>query len=184
MCCAKNELNNNDTVFVGSEASGDPLAQFEIFRPLNKYEGTLDGFEVAVQHLFDNNFGVIANATIVGGDTDVDRDFIGEQFALPGFGDAANFTVFYEDDFYSARLAYNLKAETYAGMDSYNPLFVEERGQLDFSASYNVNDNAVVFFEAQNVTDEDVRLFARYEEMLFLFQDHGPIYKLGFRYKL
>jgi TonB-dependent receptor len=182
--CAKNELNNNDTVFVGSEASGDPLAQFEIFRPVNKYEGTLDGFEVAVQHLFDNNFGVIANATIVGGDTDVDRDFIGEQFALPGFGDAANFTVFYEDDFYSARLAYNLKAETYAGMDSYNPLFVEERGQLDFSASYNVNDNAVVFFEAQNVTDEDVRLFARYEEMLFLFQDHGPIYKLGFRYKL
>ena len=182
--CAKNELNNNDTVFVGSAASGDPLAQFEIFRPVNKYEGTLDGFEVAVQHLFDNNFGVIANATFVGGDTDVDRDFIGEQFALPGFGDAANFTVFYEDDFYSARLAYNLKAETYAGMDSYNPLFVEERGQLDFSASYNFNDNAVVFFEAQNVTDEDVRLFARYEEMLFLYQDHGPIYKLGFRYKL
>ena len=182
--CAKNELNGNDTVFIGSAASGDPLAQFEIFRPVNKYEGTLDGFEVAVQHLFDNNFGVIANATIVGGDTDVDRDFIGEQFALPGFGDAANFTVFYEDDFYSARLAYNLKAETYAGMDSYNPLFVEERGQLDFSASYNVNDNAVLFFEAQNVTDEDVRLFARYEEMLFLYQDHGPIYKLGFRYKL
>jgi len=69
-------------------------------------------------------------------------------------------------------------------MDSYNPLFVEERGQVDFSASYNINDNSVVFFEAQNITDEDVRLFARYEEMLFLYQDHGPIYKLGFRYKL
>ena len=182
--CVASDFGNPNAVFIASAADGDPLYQFEVFRPTNKYEGTLDGFEVAVQHLFDNNFGVIANATIVGGDTDVDRDFIGEQFALPGFGDAANFTVFYEDDFYSARLAYNLKAETYAGMDSYNPLFVEERGQLDFSASYNVNDNAVVFFEAQNVTDEDVRLFARYEEMLFLFQDHGPIYKLGFRYKL
>ena len=148
------------------------------------YEGTLDGFEVAIQHLFDNNFGVLANATFVGGDTDVDEAYVGEQFALPGFGDAANFSVFYEDDFYSARLSYNLKAETYAGMDSYNPLFVEERGQVDFSASYNINDNSVVFFEAQNITDEDVRLFARYEEMLFLYQDHGPIYKLGFRYKL
>ena len=44
-------------VFVGSAADGDPLAQFEVFRPVNKYDGTLDGFEVSVQHLFDNNFG-------------------------------------------------------------------------------------------------------------------------------
>ena len=182
--CVPSETGNPDAVFIGNAADGDPLAQFEVFRPVNKYEGTLDGFEVAVQHLFDNNFGVLANATFVGGDTNVDEAYIGEQFALPGFGDAANFSVFYEDDFYSARLSYNLKAETYAGMDSYNPLFVEERGQVDFSASYNINDNSVVFFEAQNITDEDVRLFARYEEMLFLYQDHGPIYKLGFRYKL
>jgi outer membrane receptor protein involved in Fe transport len=68
-------------------------------------------------------------------------------------------------------------------MDSYNPLFVEERGQVDFSASYNLNDNAVVFIEAQNLTDEDVRLFARHKEMLFLYQDQGPVYKAGFRYK-
>ena len=182
--CVASDFGNPNAVFVGSAADGDPLYQFELFRPVNKYEGTLDGFEVAIQHLFDNNFGVLANATFVGGDTDVDEAYVGEQFALPGFGDAANFSVFYEDDFYSARLSYNLKAETYAGMDSYNPLFVEERGQVDFSASYNINDNSVVFFEAQNITDEDVRLFARYEEMLFLYQDHGPIYKLGFRYKL
>ena len=176
-------VGDGNAVFVGSEADGDPLAQFEVFRPVNKYEGTLDGFEVAVQHLFDNNFGVLANATFVGGDTDVDEAYIGEQFALPGFGDAANLSVFYEDETYSARISYNLKAETYAGMDSYNPLFVEERGQVDFSASYNLNDNAVVFIEAQNLTDEDVRLFARHKEMLFLYQDQGPVYKAGFRYK-
>ena len=181
--CVPSETGNPDAVFIGSEADGDPLAQFEVFRPVNKYEGTLDGVEIAVQHLFDNNFGVLANATFVGGDTDVDAAYIGEQFALPGFGDAANFSVFYEDETYSARISYNLKAETYAGMDSYNPLFVEERGQVDFSASYNVNDNAVVFLEAQNITDEDVRLFARHKEMLFLFQDHGPVYKAGFRYR-
>ena len=181
--CVGSQLDGN-AIFIASAADGDPLYGFEVFQPVNKYEGTLDGIEVAIQHLFENNFGVLANATFVGGDTDVDPDYIGEQFALPGFGDAANFSVFYEDEMYSVRLSYNLKAETYAGMDSYNPLFVEERGQVDFSASYNINDNSVVFFEAQNITDEDVRLFARYEEMLFLYQDHGPIYKLGFRYKL
>ena len=182
--CVTSTGGDGNAVFVGSAADGDPLAQFEVFRPVNKYDGTLDGFEVSVQHLFDNNFGVLANATLVGGDTDVDAAYVGEQFALPGFGDAANLSVFYEDEKYSARISYNLKAETYAGMDSYNPLFVEERGQVDFSASYNVNENSVVFIEAQNITDEDVRLFARHNEMLFLYQDQGPVYKLGFRYKL
>ncbi|MBT4995314.1 MAG: hypothetical protein HOM88_02460, partial [Hellea sp.] len=57
------------------------------------------------------------------------------------------------------------------------------RGQFDFSASYAIDDNASVFFEAQNLTGEGVRLYSRYEEMLFLYQDHGSIYRAGFRYK-
>ena len=172
-----------NTVF--KSGPNDPLYQFSIFKPVNKYSGTLDGFEIAIQHVFtESNWGVLANATIVGGDTDVDPARIGEQFALPGFGNAANFSVFYEDDSISARLSYNLRGETYAGQGEYNPLFIEERGQLDFSASYSLNDNAAVFFEAQNLTGEGVRLYSRYEEMLFLYQDHGSIFRAGFRYKL
>ena len=171
-----------NTTFVSAE--GDPLYQFSIFKPVNKYSGTLDGIELAIQHLFtDSNWGVLANVTLVSGDTDVDPARIGEQFALPGFGDAANFSVFYEDDTLSARLSYNVRGETYAGMGEYNPLFIEERGQLDFSASYSLGDNASVFLEAQNLTGEGVRLYSRYEEMLFLYQDHGSIYRAGFRYK-
>ena len=173
------DANNGNAVFIGN--ADDPLYMFNLAKPVNKYSGVLDGFEVAIQHLFDNNFGVLANVTLIGGDTDADRDALGEQFALPGFGDAANFSVFYEDDKVSARLSYNLKAETYAGMDQYNPLFVKERGQLDFNASYNVSDNAAVFIEAVNLTDSEVELFARYDEMTFLYQDHGPVYKAGFR---
>ena len=44
-------------------------------------------------------------------------------------------------------------------------------------------EDAVVFYEVQNVNDEPTRLYARYKEMLFLSQDHGPIHRLGFRYK-
>jgi TonB-dependent receptor len=171
-----------NTTFVS--ASGDPLYQFSIFKPVNKYSGTLDGFEIAIQHLFpDSNWGVLANVTLVSGDTDVDPARIGEQFALPGFGDAGNLSVFYEDDSLSARLSYNIRGETYAGQGEYNPLFIEERGQLDFSASYSIDDNSSVFFEAQNLTGEGVRLYSRYEEMLFLYQDHGSIYRAGFRYR-
>jgi TonB-dependent receptor len=175
------DANNGNAVFLGNAA--DPLYMFNLAKPVNKYSGDLRGVELAIQHLFENNFGFVANMTLINGDTNVQRDQLGEQFALPGFGDASNFSVFYEDDKLSARLSYNLKAETYAGMDQYNPLFIKERAQVDFNANYNVTDNVVVFFEAINITDSEVELFARYEEMTFLYQDHGPVYKAGFRYK-
>ena len=159
----------------------DPLYIFNLAQPVNKYDGTLEGAELAVQHLFDNGFGIVANVTHIAGDTDVDPYELGEQFALPGFGDAANFAAFYEDDKVSARVAYNLTGEYYTGNDEYNPLFVTERGTVDFNATYFVNDNVAVFVEGINVTDEDVHLYSRYEDMLFLYQDHGPIYKAGFR---
>ena len=176
-------ISGQNNIFVSTD--GDPYYMFSIFKPVNKYSGTLDGFEIALQHLFeDSNWGFLANMTLVSGDTDVDPARIGEQFALPGFGDAGNLSVFYEDDQFSARLSYNLRGETYAGQGEYNPLFIEERGQLDFSASYEFNENSSVFFEAQNLTKENVRLYSRYEEMLFLYQDHGSIFRAGFRYKL
>ena len=173
------DANTGNAVFIGDE--NDPFYVFNLAQPINQYDGTLDGFEVAVQHLFENNFGVVANATMVGGDTDADPAALGEQFALPGFGDAANFSVFYEDEKVRARLSYNWKGETFAGMDQYNPLYIVERDQIDFTATYIVSENTQVFFEAINVTDSEVELFSRYEEMLFLYQDHGPIYKAGFR---
>ena len=182
--CINNEgvvYDHNNAIHIGGP--DDPLYIFNVGYPTNRFGGTIEGIELALQHSYDNGFGVIANLTFVEGDTNADPSIIGEQFALGGFGDAGNFAVFYENEDYSARLSYNWKGETFAGMDQYNPLWVEERGQVDFSATYNLNDNGAVFFEAVNITDEEVRLFSRYEEMLFLFQDHGSIYKLGFRYK-
>jgi hypothetical protein len=95
----------------------------------------------------------------ISGDTDVDpypAADASEQFALPGFGDAANFSVFYENEKISARVAYNVTGEYFTGYDQYNPLFVTERSTVDFNATYNLNDNAAVFVEGINVTDEDV----------------------------
>ena len=92
-------------------------------------------------------------------------------------------SIIFGTDKYNGIYSYNLKGETYAGMDQYNPLYVVERAQVDFNATYNVSDNTQVFVEAINITDSEVELYSRYEEMTFLYQDHGPIYKAGFRVK-
>ena len=166
--------------------ASDPAANFQITRPANLETGDVDGFEVVLQHVFsDTGFGAQFNATIVnGGDVDVDRSKIGKQFILPGLGDSGNASVFYEDEKITARIALNKRGETIVGFGNYDqPLYVMERDQIDASFAYRINEHATVFVEGQNLNDENTRLYARNSEMLFLAQDHGPIYRLGFRYK-
>jgi TonB-dependent receptor len=161
----------------------DPLALIDFTQPVNSEDGVVDGWEIALQHQFgDSGFGANINATFVGGDVEADIYQLGDQFALPGFGDSANFAAFYEDDKWTATIAYNERGETYAGAEGQDhPIFVEERYQVDVTASYNVNDNLTLFAEARNITDEPVRLYVRHPEMIFLAQDHGPMYKFGLR---
>ena len=80
--------------YIDSTAN-DPLALFTVSRPTNLEEGEVSGLEITVQHLFEGTpYGMQFNATkITGGDVDIDRDNIGQQFILPGFGDAGNLSV-------------------------------------------------------------------------------------------
>ena len=165
----------------------DPLALIEYTQPYNMEKGTVSGVEFAWQHLFeDSPFGFTFNYTYIsGGDVEVNRKQIGEQFILPGLGDSGNFSVFFENDKHTARIALNHRGETVAGFANYDqPLYVEERNQFDASYQYRFDWGraaTTLFLEVSNFTDEPTRLYARYSEMLFLSQDHGPIYKLGFR---
>lgn len=164
--------------------SSDPLAQFSVTRPMNLEEGDVSGLEFTLQHLFEGTpYGMQFNYTkVTGGDVDIDRDDVGSQFILPGFGDAGNLSVFYEDDKHTFRVAANYRGETVAGFGNYEqPLYVEERLQIDATYQYRVNENTTIFLDMMNINDETTRLHARYSEMLFLSQDHGPIYKFGFR---
>lgn len=164
----------------------DPLAQFLLNTTVNKRAGRVNGFEIVWQHLFgDTGYGFQFNATLIdGGDTDINRYEIGRQFLLNGLGDSGNFSVFYEDDQITARVALNNRGETVAGFGDHDqPLYVEERNQIDASFAYRINEQASVFLEFQNLNDETTRLHARHKEMLFLSQDHGVISRVGFRYK-
>ena len=164
--------------------SADPLAQFSMTKPMNLEEGDVSGLELTLQHLFEGTpYGMQFNYTkITGGDVDIDRDNVESQFILPGFGDAGNLSVFYEDEKHTFRVAANYRGETVAGYANYEqPLYVEERLQIDATYQYRVNENFTVFLDMMNINDETTRLHARYSEMLFLSQDHGPIYKFGFR---
>ncbi|MGD9021596.1 MAG: TonB-dependent receptor, partial [Lysobacterales bacterium] len=101
--------------------ANDPLALIDYTTPYNMNKGTVSGLEFAFQHLFEGSpFGLTFNYTFIsGGDVDINRSKIGEQFILPGLGDSGNFSVFYEDDRHTARIALNYRGETVAGFGNY-----------------------------------------------------------------
>ena len=124
-----------------------------------------------------------ANYTyVIGGDVEPDNYVIGDQFILPGFGNSGNLSGWFENEKHTLRLALNYRAETAQGFANYKqPVYVDSRYQVDASYQYRYSSNVTVFLYAQNVTDEGTRLWVRSPEMLFLSQDHGPVYKLGVR---
>ena len=175
-----NGLLMTDGSMIGSGAQ--PISFYEVGRPANNLEGSVQGVEVALQHLFDNGYGIQFNYIVTEGDNiEADRYSTSEQFYIPGLADSGNFSAFYEDDTMTARLGINYSAERPSGAADYlQPIFVEARTHVDANFSYNL-EVGTVSLDILNVTDKPTRLYARNSTMAFLAQDHGVVYKLGYR---
>ncbi len=179
-----NELRGTPVTDPVRAGAGDPLVVFDVTSTANEETGNLFGWELAVQHMFaDTGFGVQANYTIVNGDVDADRDVINQSFALPGLSDTANLSVFYENDQFSARIAYNWRDEFLTGFDGNgSPVFTEAYSPLDANVTWFATDNLTVFFEAINITEEVTRTYVRYEEQFLSGQEFGSRFNIGARY--
>ncbi|WP_462177018.1 TonB-dependent receptor [Pseudoalteromonas gelatinilytica] len=169
--------------------SSDPLMVWNISQPQNTDSKSVDGFEVAVQHLFgESGFGLGVNATFVDGDVEFDVASLTQQAPLSGLSDSANFQAFYDKDGLSVKV-------TYAWRDSYligvgqsqgssdaPPQFGDTYGQWDLSVNYDINENMTVFFEGINLNNETERGYGRYEEQFLFARQYGPRYTIGARY--
>lgn len=164
---------------------GDALTVFDITVPANQRDAEIDGWELAVQHLFgESGFGVIANYTMVDSDLSYDNSSLSDQFAIDGLSDSANLVAFYDKNGWIARLAYNWRDEFLAtrSFQGPNPLYVEEYGQLDAIVSYTLENGVTVFAEGFNLTDEYQRLHGRGDLMTNFVTQTGPRYGVGVRW--
>ncbi len=186
------DSNGNFTGNIFGVAGEDPLLTFDIATPVNQETAQLHGWEFAVQHMFwDTGFGMIANYTIVDGDVGFDNSQVpssGEpQFAVTGLSDSYNLIGFYDKNGLQARLAYNwrerfLSSTIGVSGTPNNPLYVEDFGQLDFSASYEVRKGVTLFVEGINVLNETGRTVGRTPAYINFATQTGPRYNFGFRY--
>ncbi|MCP4988701.1 MAG: TonB-dependent receptor [Colwellia sp.] len=124
---------------------------------VNKSGGSINGVEVQLQDAFDSGFGYTLNYTYADAESPAENYSDGN----PVFSDSSEHTVnavgFYEDDNFSARLAYNWRSEYMlreAPKWYYNRQH-EAYGTLDFSTSWAATDFLDVTFEVANILEED-----------------------------
>ena len=169
---------------------GDPVMTFQMSTPTNSpTKKSLNGIELNFQHTFDNGFGGSINYTRVRSGLKYNDAVAGDQTgsALVGLGDSGNIVAFYEDQTYSARVAYNWRgkylAANFGGTDGAQPLYTEPYGQVDISLGYNFNKNLSFALEAINLTDEYVRTHMRTEQQIGSVTQLGRRVMIGARYK-
>ena len=182
------DVNGNATGTIPAQV-GDPIATFYITVPTNERSDSLRGWEFNLQHMFGTSgFGVIANYTLVSSGLKFNNASVEPQFALPGVGNSANLVVFYENNTWSVRAAYNwrdefLTALTDGASAQSNPIYTEAYGQIDVNVGYKWNKNLSFAAEAINLNDGIQRLHGRTATQVNYVTQTGPRYMLGLRYK-
>jgi len=168
-----NTLGLPDALLFGSNTQ--PTELFNISRPFNTPGGPLKGVEVNLQlpfTFFDgflSNFGVLANYTHVVSEIEyclassggtctrtVKDDLVGLS------KNTASGTLYYEDDKFSIRGTANWRDRFIRGIPASQGSDIQGNAPtlyVDASASYNITDQIKLIVEAQNLTDEQNRLY-------------------------
>jgi TonB-dependent receptor len=167
---------------------GDPIAQFQIQSKINSSrKASLDGLEFNIQHMFGRSgFGASANYTIVNSDLKYDNTSTGRQEPLVGLSDSANLVLFYENDKWQIRAAYNWRDKFLTAVQDsarFNPVYTEAYGQLDMNVSYKWTERFSMHAEVINATDSTQRLHGRAKEQVLYVTQTGPRYMFGANYR-
>jgi TonB-dependent receptor len=165
---------------------------FQDTRDRNGETGSISGVEVGLTKTFDtlpapfDGLGAAVNYTYVtssinraegSGASDCDYNGLSPH--------SFNISGFYEKGPWQARLAYNYRDEfLFECFSNFSePRQREAFGQLDFSASFDVNDYMQVFVEGINITGSDTRDFSRFRNRFLTYSNTGSRFSIGVRAK-
>jgi len=169
---------------VNNPDPSDDTAIFTNTLPNISESAKVYGWELALQHTFNNGFGLMVNTTIVDSDAELDPADITQVFALTGLSDSYNIIGFYESGPFQTRIAYNWRDSFVQSLSQSNGdgvTIVEDYAQVDASGSIRINEQIAIFFEGINLTEEYVHKRGRFANQLLLVEDSGRRFSVGIR---
>ncbi|UMR31099.1 TonB-dependent receptor [Massilia sp. MB5] len=150
---------------------------YQITSPFNT-SGKNKGVELSYQQPLFGNFGTLINYTYADGKLDDGGELINSS------KNTYNLTGYYEDARLSARLAYNYRSTYKAGVDRGASQHVKGMGNLAASLNYKINEQLTVTFDALNLNNATIKMFAETKEQPRAFYSNGRTFYLGLRGKL
>lgn len=194
-----NELGLPNALLENSNTA--PTELFTVSQPFNTPGGPLKGIELNAQipfTFFDgflSNFGVLANYTLVTSKIDYILASVGGVPTVTTTADlvglskkTASATLYYEDELFSIRTTGNFRDKFIRGIPASPGSDLVGNAKtfyMDASASLNVTDRLKIIVEAQNLTDEQNRLYTDSVRQDTLFETRiGRTFTFGVTYRM
>lgn len=177
--------------FLTDQNTGQPFI-WSLTQPINLNSSNISGEELTFNYQFTrlpepfDGLGMAFNYTHVSSSTTLNPGIIATsgKFAVPGIGDSANLSAFYEKGPWQVRMAYNWRGsylESLAYGSGAQPATRTAYGQLDLSASYGINKHLSMFFSGTNLTQEHLYDYSVYSNRFLYAEADGTVYTVGLR---
>jgi len=152
-------------------------AVYQITSPYNT-SGSNKGVELSWQQPLMDNFGFLANYTFADGELDDGGDLLNSSQRT------WNLTGYFENERFSARLAYNFRSAYKAGVDRGASQFVDDMPSLAASVNVKLTEQLTLTFDALNLTNETIKMYAENKDRPRAFYSNGRTFYVGLRGKL
>ena len=166
---ASQQLLNNNTYH--------KVSLYSLASPVNT-KAKNHGIEIAYQQPLPGGFGFNTNATFSSGHT-ADG---GELYGSSKF--TGNAEGYYENDKFSARLAYSYRSKYLVGLVQAVPQHDAGVGSLAMSLNYKINDRFTVTVDALNINNPILKEYGLNSDQPQAFYVNGRQYFLGVRMSL
>jgi iron complex outermembrane recepter protein len=173
------------TSFDIPSANGQPTS---IWAPANSdKKGTIQGFELTFQMPLVAGFGLYSNYAYAESDI---KEFApeGNPYSMAGLAKhTGTFDIWYSQNKFNGRLGWKYHSGYTTGFewDGSQLRSLDAEGNLGLSLGYELTDNLSVRVEANNLTDQELRLSQNnYNADLRRYDVYGRTYTIDFNWKL
>ncbi|WP_329741617.1 TonB-dependent receptor [Dyella sp. A6] len=166
---------------------------WSLSEPINLNSANIYGEELTFNYQFNHllpapfdGLGMAFNYTHVSSSANLNPGTIAAsgKFAVPGIGDSANLSGYYEKGRWQVRLAYNWRGkylESLAYGSGAQPATRTAYGELDLSASYKINHHVSLFVYGTNLTQSHLYDYSVYPNRFLYAEADGTVYTVGIR---
>lgn len=175
------------------DADGINRGPHRFTAPVQGSGGKVEGLELAAKVAFSDmtdtflsNFGFDVNYTMSESSQDATGLDGRELPFVNNSEDTYNLVGWFENNFLSARLAYNFRSPRLItiGSDATGGqnLYQDDYGQLDLNVTWDVNDELALYLNGSNITEEYQQTYLEFEEQKAFQNIYEARWSLGARY--